>query len=436
MVEHARSPIEIKLPHLAVLVLAGPAGTGKSTFATRHFLPTQVVSSDRIRGWISDDESDQSVSGPAFELLHDLLTKRLAAGRLTVVDSTALAAQARRELLRDAHRYNVPTILILFRGDRELCLARDAQRARQVGVAVIDRQLQQLDETLRRMAGEGFDRIYILEPGDVDRVQISYEPLPGDLRSLHGPFDIIGDIHGCAAELRALLDRLGYAPDAAGAWHHPQGRRFVSLGDLTDRGPDSVGVLRLLIASVSAGAALYAPGNHCNKLMRYLLGHKVKVAHGLAKTITEIDALRPPDRQELVRATSRMIMDAPPYLVLDDQKLVVAHAGIKEWMIGQMSRRIRDFTLYGDVSGDVDEHGFPIRRNWATEYRGPYTIVYGHTVVPEPVWVNNTLNIDQGCVFGGRLTCLRWPEREIVQVQAAQAYDPHDTPDLDGASAA
>jgi len=79
-----------------------------------------------------------------------------------------------------------------------------------------------------------------------------------------------------------------------------------------------------------------------------------------------------------------MIADAPPYLVLDGQRLVVAHAGIKEWMVGQMSRRIRDFTLYGDVTGETDERGFPLRLDWAAEYRGPYAIVYGHTVVPEP----------------------------------------------------
>jgi predicted kinase len=216
--------IEISLPHLALLVRAGPSGAGKSTFAARHFTPTQIVSSDRIRGWISDDETDQTVSGPAFELLHDLVGKRLAAGRLTVVDSTALRTQARRDLLRLGQRYNVPVILLVFRADRELCRQRDAGRPRPVGAAVIERQLPLAEETLRR--------------------------------------------------------------------------------------------------------------------------------------------------------------------------------------------------------------------DWAAEYRGPYAIIYGHTVVPEPSWTNNTLNIDQGCVFGGRLTCLRWPEREIVQQPAARAYAQHDTPDLEGASAA
>jgi protein phosphatase len=430
------APIEISLPHLALLVLAGPSGAGKSTFAARHFLPTQIVSSDGMRALISDDESDQSVSGAAFELLHDLVGKRLAAGRLTVVDSTALRAQARRDLLRVGQRFHVPVILLLFRADLDTCLAHDATRARQVGAAVIERHMDLLDETQRRVTGEGFDRVYILEPGDLDRVRFTYEPLPGDRRVLGGPFDIIGDVHGCADELRALLTRLGYAPDAVGVWRHPSGRVFVSLGDLTDRGPDSVGVLRIIIPAVAAGAALYTPGNHCNKLMRCLLGHKVRVGHGLNETLTQLEALPVAERTELIRATTRMIADAPPYLVLDRGRLVVAHAGIKEWMVGQMSRRIRDFTLYGDVSGETDERGFPLRRDWATTYTGPYTIVYGHTVVPEPQWLNNTLNIDQGCVFGGHLTALRWPEREIVQVPAARAYAQHDGPDLEGASAA
>lgn len=432
----ATDTLEITLPHLALLVLAGPSGSGKSTLAARHFLPTQIVSSDAMRALISDDEADQSVSGPAFELLHDLVGKRLAAGRLTVVDSTALRAQARRDLVRIGQRFHVPVILVLFRADRDTCLAHDALRPRQVGAPIIDRQLLLVEETVHRVTGEGFDRVYVLDPSDLARLRFSYEPLPTDRSLLNGPFDLIGDIHGCADELRTLLSRLGYAPDAAGVWRHPQGRLFVLLGDLTDRGPDSAGVLRIVSAAVSAGTALYTPGNHCNKLMRYLLGHKVRVGHGLAETIAQLDSLPAGERNSLIRAVTRMISDAPPYLVLDRGRLVIAHAGIKEWMIGQMSRRIRDFTLYGDVTGELDADGFPIRRDWAGNYAGSYTIVYGHTVVPEPRWVNNTLNIDQGCVFGGRLTCLRWPEREIVQVRAARSYAQHDHTDREGASAA
>jgi protein phosphatase len=436
MTERAKPEYKIVLPRQALVVLAGPSACGKSTFAARHFLPTQVVSSDQMRALISDDEADQSVSGMAFELLHDLVSKRLAGGRLTVVDSTALRVQARRDLVKIGRRYNTPVILILLRADRALCLERDARRARQVGPAVIDQQLARLEETLARARGEGFDRVYILNPSEADRVRIFYEPLPGERANLAGPFDIIGDIHGCADELQELLGRLGYAPDAAGIWRHAQGRRFVSLGDLTDRGPNSVEVLRIVTRAVGAGAALYTPGNHCNKLLRYLQGHRVKVAHGLQQTVTQIDALPADERQALLTETIRLIDTAPPYLVLDERRLVVAHAGIKEWMIGEMSRRIRDFTLYGDVSGEVDEQGHPIRRDWAADYRGSHAIVYGHTVVPEAVWRNNTINIDQGCVFGGCLTALRWPERETVQVAAHAVYDTRDTPDLGSSSAA
>jgi protein phosphatase len=268
-------------------------------------------------------------------------------------------------------------------------------------------------------------------------VQIRYEQHPVDRREEHGPFDIIGDIHGCAEELTALLERLGYGPRSAEdpSWYHPQGRKAIFLGDLTDRGPASVPVLRRVLAMVRAGTALYVPGNHCNKLMRHLKGNRVRVGHGLEQTLAEFAALPAGERRELADATREMIATAPPYLWLDGGQLVVTHAGIKEWMIGQVTERIRVFCLYGDVSGALDERGFPVRRDWAQDYRGSAAVVYGHTVHPEAVWVNNTINIDQGCVFGGQLTALRWPERTIVQEPARRAYAQADTPDLDPATA-
>ena len=89
---------------------------------------------------------------------------------------------------------------------------------------------------------------------------------------------------------------------------------------------------------------------------------------------------------------------------------------------GRGSRRVREFALYGETTGETDEFGLPVRGAWALDYRGPATVVYGHTPVPEPEWLNNTINIDTGCVFGGELTALRWPERELVSVPAAREY--------------
>ena len=423
--------MEIVLPPEALVVLAGPSGCGKSTFAAQHFAETQVLSSDRLRAWLTDDENDQSVSGMAFQVLYDLVGKRLGLRRLTVVDSTALSVQTRRDLLNLGHRAHVPVVLLVLVADAALCLARDRQRARRVGPVVIHRQIALLKATLQRAPQEGFDRVYEIDAHDTTQVQIRYEEHPVDRRTEPGPFDIIGDIHGCADELTALLERLSYGPrsDEDPTWHHPGGRKAVFLGDLTDRGPGSVAVLRRVWPMVQAGTALYVPGNHCNKLMRYLKGNKVRVGHGLAQTVAEFEALPARDRRDLTETTKTLIMTAPPYLWLDEGRLVVTHAGIKEWMIGQVTERIRVFCLYGDTTGALDERGFPVRRDWAQLYEGSAAVVYGHTVRPEAVWVNNTINIDQGCVFGGQLTALQWPERTLVQVPARQTYAQADTPD-------
>jgi protein phosphatase len=423
----------ITLPQEALVVLAGPAACGKSTFAGRHFAATQVVSSDRLRGLISDDDADQTVSRMAFHLLYELVGMRLALRRLTVVDSTALGAQTRRDLLYMGQRYHMPVVLVLFIADAALCRERDRHRSRRVGLTTIERQLMMLQEAVHRVPHEGFDRVFMVDARHNDQVQVRYEGSPVDRGDVPGPFDIIGDIHGCYDELTTLLGDLGYSPDhrADGVWSHPAGRAAVFLGDLTDRGPASVPVLRLVSAMVQAGCALYTPGNHDNKLLRYLQGRKVRVGHGLEQTVRELNALPPAQRAALVEATVHLIQDAPMYLVLDDWRLVVTHAGIQAWMIVQVSPRIQSFCLYGDVSGETDEQGFPIRRDWARDYRGPAAVVYGHSVTPEPLWVNNTINIDQGCVFGGALSALRWPEREIMQVPAHRVYFTRDTPDLD-----
>ena len=111
--------------------------------------------------------------------------------------------------------------------------------------------------------------------------------------------------------------------------------------------------------------------------------------------------------------------------MLDDGKLVVAHAGMKEAWQGRASSRVREFALYGETTGETDDYGLPVRHDWAAEYRGRALVVYGHTPVPEATWVNGTICIDTGCVFGGRLTALRYPEREVVEVPALRTwYEP------------
>lgn len=246
-----------------------------------------------------------------------------------------------------------------------------------------------------------------------------------DLRAIRGPFDIIGDVHGCAEELIGLLTRLGYQvslPDAGAKGpvrvSAPAGRRAVFVGDLVDRGPASPDVLRIVMALHRSCGALTVPGNHDAKFLRWLQGKPVRLAHGLELTVAQFAG-----EDAALRDEVRVFLETLPIHVwLDGGALAVAHAGIKEAMLGQDTGEIRAFCLYGETSGEQDQFGLPVRYHWAAEYRGGPAIVYGHTPVAEAGWVNNTLCIDTGCCFGGRLTALRWPEREIVSVPARQAY--------------
>ncbi|HEY4572461.1 MAG TPA: polynucleotide kinase-phosphatase, partial [Thermoanaerobaculia bacterium] len=243
-------------------------------------------------------------------------------------------------------------------------------------------------------------------------------PLWPDRRSDHGPFDLIGDVHGCADELEELLGTLGYAPDEAGVWRHPQGRKVVFLGDLVDRGPRVPDVLRIAMGMVKAGSALCVPGNHDEKLLRWLRGKQVRIAHGLERTIEQLE----PEPPEFCFDVAAFLDGLVSHYVLDGGRLVAAHAGLKQEMQGRASGRVRSFALYGETTGEVDELGLPVRIDWAADYRGSAMVVYGHTPVAEPRWLNRTINVDTGCVFGGALTALRYPERELVSVPARRVY--------------
>jgi protein phosphatase len=246
-----------------------------------------------------------------------------------------------------------------------------------------------------------------------------------DQRSIVGPFDIIGDVHGCADELVVLLDKLGYAVGLVGrgAQRHavvkaPPARRAIFVGDLVDRGPRSPDVLRIVIALVATGGSLAVPGNHDMKFLRWLEGREVELTHGLDRTAGQFAGETP----EFHADVRRFLGDLPSHLWLDEGRLAVAHAGIKDEMLGRGSVEVRRFCLYGETSGETDEFGLPIRYHWAVEYRGVTAVVYGHTPVPEAEWLNNTICIDTGCCFGGKLSALRWPERELVSVPAAKPY--------------
>lgn len=400
----------MQIPQLCLVVLIGPSGSGKSTLARRLFQPSEIVSTDACRAMLCNDENDQSINDEAFHLFHNIISTRLKLGHLTVADATNLQPQSRQALLQIASRYHVLSVAVVLDMPEELCLERARQRSepgRNLGKHVVRSHVSQLRRSLKGLRKEGFRQVEILR--DLERVNafnIERTPVWNNLRHLRGPFDIIGDVHGCLYELQQLLQQLG------------NDRQLIFVGDLVDRGPDSPGVLRTVMDLVESGRALCVPGNHDVKLLKKLQGKNVVLSHGLDKTVEQLSH-HPP---EFLQRVEKFLDGLISHYVLDDGRLVVAHAGLREEMHGRTSGRVREFCLYGETTGESDEFGLPVRYNWASEYRGAATVVYGHTPVVEPLWQNKTVNIDTGCVFGGKLTALRYPEMELVSLPAREVY--------------
>ncbi len=414
----------LKIPELSLVVLVGASGSGKSSFARKHFKDTEVISSDYCRGLVSDDENDQTCSGDAFDVLHYIAGKRLERGKLTVIDATSVQPQDRAQLVKLAREHYVLPVAIVLDMPWQVCHDRNKDRPdRQFGDHVVRRQTGNLRRGFRTLRkSEGFTNVYILKgPEEVDKVKIERQTLWNNKKHEHGPFDIIGDVHGCFDELKSLLKKLGYSVSKAKGRYsvkHPDGRKIIFVGDLVDRGPKTPEVIRLAKHAIEDDQAFCVVGNHDDKLKRALMGRKVKVAHGLRESLDQLEIEGDAFKEEAKDFLGGLIS----HYVFDDGALAVAHAGIKEKYIGRGSPRIKDFCMYGETTGEIDEFGLPVRYPWAEDYRGNALIVYGHTPVPEPEWVNNTINIDTACVFGHKLTALRYPEKELVSVKAKKTY--------------
>lgn len=415
--------MEIRIPELALVVMVGTSGSGKSTFARQHFLRTEIISSDYCRGLVADDENDQAATKDAFEVLQFVAAKRLAAGRLTVIDATNTQPEARRPLIELARRFHcLPVALVLDMPERT-CHERNQSRPdRSFGEHVIRNQRLQLRRSLGNLQREGFRHVHVMRSvEEAEAATIRREPLWNNKKSDHGPFDIIGDIHGCYDEAVALLQKLGYEfseCQTGTAAVHPAGRKAVFVGDLVDRGPNTPSVLKLVMNMVRGGSAHCVAGNHDVKLARKLLGRDVKISHGLAESLAQLEQEAPEFKRDAAEFMDKLVS----HYVFDGGNLVVAHAGLKEEMQGRGSGAVRAFCMYGETTGETDEFGLPVRYNWAADYRGRAMVVYGHTPVPAADWLNNTICIDTGCVFGGSLTALRYPERELVAVAAERVY--------------
>ncbi len=346
--------MNLTIPELSLVVLVGASGSGKSSFARKHFLPTEVLSSDFCRGLVSDDENDQAATKDAFEVLHFVASKRLAAGRLTVVDATNVQPEARKPLVALARAYHCLPVAVVLDVPERVCQDRNASRPdRYFGPHVVRNHVKSLRQSLRGLEREGFRHHFVLHgPEEIDAATVTREPLYNNKKNEHGPFDIIGDVHGCFDELTALLAFLGYSVDGHAATP-PAGRKAVFLGDLADRGPKTPDVLKLVMGMVSSGTALCVPGNHDVKLLRKLRGKDVQITHGLAETLAQMGE-EPPEFSGEVKTFLDALVS---HYVLDGGRLVVAHAGMKAEMQGRGSGQVREFALYGETTGETDESG-------------------------------------------------------------------------------
>jgi protein phosphatase len=378
--------------NMSLVVLIGSSGTVRAEFARRHFQREEILSADSLFDRISND---QSVDKTTFERLYDLAEKRLKQGNLTVIDAANLQREQRQKWVLLAKKYHMIPLAIAF-------------------------------DFAESLEGEGFSAIYRFQSAEeVGQANIVRKPLWVDRRTETGPFDIIGDVHGCFSELVTLLKELGYQiketshlGEKSFEVTHPENRKLVFVGDLVDRGANTPDVLRLVMAMVKAGNAFCVRGNHDGKLWRKLVGYDVQVNHGLEVTMEQFAK----ESDEWIDQVRLFLEKLPSHYLFDQGKLVVAHAGLKEEMQGRDSKEVRIFAMFGETTGRVDKYGLPERLPWARHYRGRALVVHGHTPQREPLWMNNTVNIDTGCVFGGKLTALRYPERVTFSIKAKKKY--------------
>ena len=375
--------VRIEIPDLVLLILVGAAGAGKTTFARARFKPTEVISSDFCRGLIADDEADQSATPAAFQVLHLIAGLRLRRRRLTVIDAVNVRPIDRRPLLKLAGEHDAAAVALVFNLPEQVCVARDRARpGRSVGSRVIRAQREAILRSLPDLCEEGFDAVHVFDSAEsMDAAIVRRVPLPVNRRWERGPFDIIGDVHGRLPQLVELLRRLGYEVDAepssdAVCASHPDGRKVVLVGDLVGPGPDSAGVVRLVMGTAAAGRALCVRGDQDALAAR---GGTIELPEGGAPFL---DGL-------------------PSHYVLAGGSLVVTHAAILPEMMGRDTARIRAFCLHGEAG-------------WQQKWRGRALVIHGHSPVASVRWKGRTVDLDTGAVSGGRLTALRYPELEVV----------------------
>src|SRR5690554_6108983 len=415
--------MSIKIPDFSLVILIGPSSSGKSNFAQKHFKTSEIISLDYCRYLLTDDENNQTVNKGAFELMCYLIDKRLSLRRFTVVDAVNVLENTRAEFLKLAKKYHCLTCALVFNLSEEICNYRNKVRLdRHIDNKIIHYQYNQMQYSLMNLKKEGFNYIFTMNSlDDIIKTKIYKVHLYCDKSYEEGPFDVIGDVHGCYDELKMLLTKLGYKikkNDEKYNVSHPNNRKVIFLGDLVDRGPKIVEVLKIVMDMVEDRIAFCVQGNHDNKLYRKLEGRNVQVKNGLEDSIKQLK-----EESEVFKTKVKNFLKyLDAHLIFDKYRLVTCHAGIKEEYIGRTSKNVRSFTLYGETTHETDEFGLPKRYLWAKDYKGKSLILYGHTPNLEPYILNNTINIDTGCVFGNKLTAYRYPEDKYVFVKAIDTY--------------
>lgn len=440
----------ILIPHAGIVLVMGPSCSGKTTLIKQLIeqgviIPSEVVSSDQFRTLISDiefldwtnrskEEADclmseyQRISQEAFTGMDMIIEKRSRLNKLTLVDATHLHADDRQRYIQIARRQHVPIMAIALDVPESELLRRDIQRDYPRGKKRIKQQVQVFRRNQKWLKKEGFQSLYILSQEEINTALFERRrnnPLHLDIGQ---GLDIIGDIHGCYEEMLQLLSELGYEENEDGFYIHPEGRKFLSLGDVMSRGPRSLDTLRFFLRHVTAGYAYMIDSNHGWKIARWLDGRKVRLTHGDEKVEHEFESFSENKGKEAAEQLKQQLKDllwsAPSHYVIRQNDVTIAvatHAGIKDHYIGKHSSRISDFCRYGDTDG-VDELGKPIRKDWHLQHKSKELIIWGHDPKPQPWMVNQTINIDQGVVFGGKLTAFRLPERKLFSISAKEDY--------------
>lgn len=435
--------MDIALPHAGIILLVGPSNSGKSTFLEQavnkqEVLPSEIVSSDMFRSLVGDtdfidwknrpkDEADslfetyQDISKEAFVLMDAAIEARCRLNKHVFVDATHLYSEDRQKYVALAKKHHVPIVALVFDIPEAELVRRDEERQEPRGKRRVRQQFQAFKREKRFIKKERFMRTWTIKETDEPALVRLPSPITRDIGA---GIDIIGDIHGCFDELIALLTELGYTENEAGLFLHPDGRTFVSIGDVMSRGPKSLETLQFFLTHTEQGLAGMIDSNHGWKIARWLDGRRVTLSHGDEKTAAEFEAYEAQHgaekAQELKAAVKDMLLNAPSHYVFAKNgvpTLVCTHAGIRDEFIGKQSAVISDFCRYGDTAG-FDADNKPIRNDWTVGHNTSLLIVWGHDPRPHPLIINNTINIDQGAVFGGALTAYRYPEGEFVSVDA------------------